>query len=522
MGGLGFADFLLGVAPSEETLRLEGTLSHGNRQYYGGYFQDNWQVTQKLTMNYGLRYEYWSPWESPNRICARWDAATGQVVYALKNPLDYRNPSTGFGQNAPLTPGEVATCYTTGKRDFAPRLGLAYLITPDTVLRAGGGIFYDGNGNQEQIAEQREGVGPFGLLLDTFDAGTSQLPPSFLTGQFPVPPPTAAATPNPANPISVRVMSGRFYPTPTIYEWSASLQRRFGSAWSAEVNYFGSHTVHQQMFIDLNPADLPQGPLATLTLQQRRLNPGWQGVQSWTDIGLARYNALTATVRTPNWHGLTLLSWFTFSRDMTTSGEGYSDIGNLDYRHPYIWAGPSLINPDLRNVNSWNYDLPFGKNRMFRLPAAADWIAGGWTVSGTVTFAQGGHQEVIGTDTSATGQIFPMPNLVCDPNHVRGGRTRLEWFNTSCFEDPPFGTFGNATLGSVLEPGLNNWNMSVNKAFPLSANEERRVEFRAEFFNAFNHTQWGFFSNSTRSATFGQILDAHNPRQIQLALKVLF
>ena len=521
-GGSAFADFLLGVPPSELTLRLEGSLSKGIRQYLGGYAQDSWQISSKLTMNYGLRYEYWSPWLSPGRIVARWDGATGQVVYALKNPLDYLNPATDYGRNAPLTPGEVATGYTTGKKDFAPRLGLAYLLTPNTTLRAGAGIFFDGNGNQEQIAEEREGVGPFGLLLDQFDTGTSQAPTTFMSQQFPVPPPTAIAAPSLTNPPSVRVMGSKFYPTPTINEWSASIQRRIGTGWSVEVNYFGSRTVHQQQWSDQNPASLPQGALANATLQQRRIFPDWGSVGSWVDIGWAKYNALTTTLRAPRWRGLSALSWFTWSKDKTSSAEGYSDYGNVDPRIFDIWAGPSLLNPDLRNVNTFDYELPFGKHRKLAMTGPLDWIVGGWNVSGTLQFSQGGHQSVYGQDTSATGQPFPMPNEVCDPNNVPGGKTRLEWFNTSCYQTPAFGTFGTAKLGSFREPGINNWNASFAKSFPLFGSEERRIEFHAAFFNMFNHTQWGYVTNSMTSSTFGRVQDAHEPRQIQLALKVLF
>ena len=523
MGGSALADYLLGTA-QEAKLQLPGAVYNGNQRYYGVYAQDSWRVSQRLTVSAGLRYEYWSPWLNVRRMAARWDANSGTVVYALKNPLDYLSASTDFGRNAELTPGESPAGYTSGKKNFAPRGSLAYLLTPNTTLRAGAGIYFDGNTNQNEMSQIQGTVGPFGLFYDSVVAGNESAPPLVASDQFPVPSPTAIAQPSTTNPATVRVLGSNYYPTPTVYEWSASMQRALGKNWVAEVSYLGSHTIHEQQYVDLNIPDLPQGSLASLSLQQRRQFPDWAAVQSWMNIGWAKYESITTSIKAPNWNGLTFMSWFTWSKDMTTSAVGVSQQGNLDPRLFDIWAGPSLMNPALRNVNSWNYELPFGTGRRFALSGPLNWVAGGWAISGVAEFSQGAHQAVTTTDTSGTGQAYPMPDVVagCSPNSVAGGKNRLEWFNPACFVNPAFGTYGTAKLGAFIEPGINNWNLALAKSFPIARSETNQVQFRADFFNAFNHTQWGFVDNALNSATVGQVLGTHPARQIQFSLKYLF
>jgi len=523
-GGLAFADFFMG-ALSEAKLQLPGAVYHGNQRYYAAYGQDSWRVFSKLTLNFGLRYEYWTPWLNPRRMAARWDSTTGNVVYVLQNPLDYLSPATHFGEDAKLNPGEVPAGYTAGKKDFAPRGSLAYLLTPNTTFRAGAGIYFDGNTNQNEMSQIQGNVGPFGLFYDSVVAGNEATPPLLVQDQFPVPAPTALALPSATNPPTVRVLGSNYYPTPTVYEWSASLQRRLGKNWLAEIDYFGSHTIREQQYVDMNIPNLPQGKFAGLSLQQRRQFQDWGAVQTWMNIGWAKYNALTTSVETPDWKGLTLMSWFTWSKDKTTSAVGISQQGNLDPRYYDIWAGPSLMNPDLRNVNSWSYELPFGSGREFQLSGPLDWLAGGWRVSGMAEFSQGGHQAVLTNDTSGTGQPYPMPNRVagCNPDNVPGGKNRLEWFNPACFVNPPFGTYGDSTLGSFTEPGINNWDLALQKSFSVLKREGSRLEFRADFFNAFNHTQWGYVTNNLASPSqVGRVGATHTPRMIQFSLKYVF
>ena len=119
-----------------------------------------------------------------------------------------------------------------------------------------------------------------------------------------------------------------------------------------------------------------------------------------------------------------------------------------------------------------------------------------------------------------------MPNRVCDARDVPGGRNRFQWFNTACFQQPAFATWGNSNLGVITQPGINNWNLSLAKSMKIPVPKETgRIEFRANFFNAFNHTQWTESTTSTVQSgniNAGRILNTRYPRSIQFSLAYLF
>jgi hypothetical protein len=523
-GGMSFADYLMGTNVNVQ-LVLPAARYNANQSYYGAYVQDTWRISPKLTLNAGLRYDHWTPWLEVNRIAVRWNGAAGNVVFALRNPLDYLNPATDYGKNAPLNPGVPGSGYTTGDKGFAPRLGLAYLLTPNTSLRGGAGIYFDGNPNLNQFSYIQSHANPFGLFLNTTVAPNQQLPTLFTSEQFPPPAPGAIAAPSETNPLSIAAIAGANYPTPTVYQWTASLQQKIGNDWAFELTYLGSHTIREMQYMNLNPANLPVGDLANVPLQQRRVHTDWGSIATWAPAGFAKYNAMIASVKTPRWRGLTLSSWFSWSNDYVSGQLGQSDIGNTDYRHYAYWGGRSLINPSVRQVNSWNYELPIGRNKLYQPGKVVESIAGDWQFSGTAQFSQGGHQAVwLDQDNTGTEQYYAMPNQVpnCNPNKVPGGRSRLQWFNTACYTTPAFGVFGNSHIGSMVMPGVENLDIALQKSFVLPRVESNQLQFRADFFNALNHTQWGFVDNGVTDTQYGRVESTHDPRRIQFSLKYLF
>lgn len=524
-GGFSFADYLLGATTLVQ-LSVPSAPYESHTRYYGVYAQDSWQIRRNLTLNYGLRYEYWTPFLVPRNTVARFDRSNGNLVYPLSNPLDYLNPATDYGRNAPLNPGEPREGYKTGNKNFAPRVGMAYLLNPETTVRGSIGIYYDGNANINQFSATQKGVGPFGLNYQQNATGSEQLPPLLVSQQFPSPPPTAIPQPNLNPPLGGFLALGEpVYKTPTVYQWSLSAQRRLGRYWSLELDYLGSHTIREPMFINLNAPALPQGSLAGLTVQQRRPFPQWGAVYSWIPLGWAKYNAFTASVKNLEWQGLTIISSFTVAKSLISSEIGQSDIGNTNYRSPYIWAGANPQTPKFRFVSGWSYALPVGKGRAFEINSIANTFLGEWVVSGIAEFSTGSPRGMLTNDTSGgAGEGFlGRPNIVsgCDPNKP-AERSRLQWFNTACFVNPPFGTFGNSTLGVFTEPGINNWNIAIEKLIPIKILESGRLHLRAEAFNAFNHTQWGSPQNYLPSSSFGRITTTRPARQIQLALKYTF
>jgi hypothetical protein len=523
-GGNAFADYLLGAA-QQDLLTVSGNNYRGYQRYYGFYMQDSWRVTTKLTVNYGLRYEYWSPWLVPTNTVANFNFQTGQIQYVLQNPLDYLSPAKCYGECAPLNSNIPRQGYTAGKLDLAPRIGLAYLLTPRTPVRVSFGTFYDGNVNNNFFSNLQHGIAPFNLRNEVVTAGSEQLPPLLVQGNFPPPSPTGIPQPNADPPASFRIPLAH-YPTGAVLEWSLSVQRLLSAQWSAEVDYAGSHTVHEFQFIDENAADLPVGPLANLSLQQRRRFPQWGTIGTWAPIGWGRYNGLVASIKNTGWHGLLLMANFTWAKNIVSSEFGSSDIGNENFRYPYIHAGDAAFTPRRRFIAGYSYQLPFGKGKHFAgSPGPAlDKVLGGWSFSGISEFSTGSPENVRSPDFSGTAlTAYGEPNRICNPNNVPGGRTRLQWFNPSCFVAAPYGTYGTSTLGAVTDPGINNWNLALDKSTPTNFPKDTgRVDFRLDMFNAFNHTQWGAPDRYLTDIAFGQILSTRPARQLQFTLKYIF
>lgn len=522
-GGNAFASYLLGL-PLNGLFQLNAAAYRGHKRYYAAYAQDSWRVTNRLTLNYGLRYEYWSPWLVPRHTVATFDEVAGQIKYVLQNPIDYLDPAKDFGKDAPLNSDIPREGYRHGKLNFAPRIGFAYTVTPSTVFRAAYGIYYDGNTNTNQHSDISSAVGPFKLRYEPVVSSNEQLPNLQVNGNFPFPGPTAVPRPN-SSPLSTFRFVRQELPISSVQEWSASIQQRLSSDWAAEISYQGTHAIHLPQFIDVNPPALPQGSLANVPINQRRRFPQWGVIGTWAPIGYGRYNALGASVRNNNWRGLTFMSSFTFAKNLVSSYLGTSDQGNVHGDYPYIWEGPARLTPKFRFVNAWSYQLPFGKGKTRLSSGAAAVVLGGWTVSGTLDLTSGSPNWVTTNDLSGTG-YGAMPDRICDARDVPGGKDRFQWFNTSCFAQPAFGTFGNSHMGVYDDPGINNWNMAFAKATPVGGlSESARVEFRADLFNVFNHTQWGPASASTLQSgnvNSGRITSTRPPRQVQLSLSYIF
>ncbi len=517
-GGLPFADFLLGT-PFGASRELRALDYNGHQRYYGFYAQDAWQIRSGFTLNYGLRYETWSPLLMPSNNAVRFDRSIGDLVYVLQNPSDALNPATNFGRDAALNPNIPREGYDTAKKNFSPRLGLAYQLRPDTVLRASGGIFYTGNINVNQLSDIQQGVGPWKQLTNLLIGRTEQLPPLNTRNLFPPPTPGGVPVPDLANPQTVRAIGEGLYKIPTVYQWSFTLQHRVGD-WSVEGSYLGSKSIRISTFVDINAAELPQGSLAGLPIQQRRPFPGWQAIQTWIPGGWGKYHGGNISVRNQTWRGLTVLGSYGFVKNITTSTIIGSDQGNVHWRYFDIWAGPAEISPVHRFVAAWSYQLPFGKGKTHNMTGVMDGVFGGWNVSGITEFSTGSPRTIQTGDNTGSALAVQLPNRLADCDVDAAAKDRFQWFNTSCFVNPAFGFFGNSTRGVMTDPGINNWNISLAKSLALT--EGSRLEIRFETYNTFNHTQLGGASTNLTSATYGRITSTREPRQIQIALRYVF
>jgi hypothetical protein len=311
-------------------------------------------------------------------------------------------------------------------------------------------------------------------------------------------------------------------------EWSASLQRRISAQWGAEIDYTGSHTVHETQYVDENAPVLPRGPEDESSVQSRRTRfPQWGEVSTWAPIGWAKYNGLVASIHNTGWHGLSLMANFTWAKNIVSEDFGNSEEGLPEYQYPYIWAGDAAFTPRKRFVSGYSYQLPLGRGMKYasNLGPVLNKAVAGWSFSGITEFSTGSMYAVFGNDDSGTAMDgAPDPNRLCNPaKNIAGGRNRMEWFNTSCFTEPAYGTFGNSPLGAITEPGINNWELSLDKSTPIGfPKESGHIDFRIDAFNAFNKTQWSNPDWYEPDTTFGQIFSTRTPRQLQFTLKYVF
>jgi hypothetical protein len=262
--------------------------------------------------------------------------------------------------------------------------------------------------------------------------------------------------------------------------------------------------------------------------------------QRFADVRLARqgrnsfYNSVMAKIERRMSKGLQVVAHYTFSKtvmDYGASQAGGFGITSLDFGgyagvvQSWDWngniaRGEAPFSHPQRLVASWTYETPWGKS----FPLVAKALLSGWTVSGVATFESGNALTVTNGVTSARDYEPDIANISSgNPNLSGSSRTFQHWFNTALFSAPPNDVKGNAGLGIVRQPGVNNWDLGLGKIF--RPKEKLRVEFRADLLNAFNHTQWSGVDTTYSDATgntFGWINGARNPRNVQLLLRIAF
>jgi outer membrane receptor protein involved in Fe transport len=522
-----FASFLFGQPVF--FLQGGGDLSRGLRgNSSNAYAQDTYRVTRRLTLNLGLRYELPSPYtEIHNRQNLFVPGAQSRVF-----------PNAPAGLLYPGDPGVPGGLIPTDKKAFAPRIGVAWDPTGSAhwLVSAAYGIFYE---------PYYTGVG--GPLQDPISA-----PPYLQTPQVNLP---NFANPfnggNPftlafSQPMTLLVLSPRL-PLPYAQDWSLNVQKSFGADWLFQVGYVGTAGVKLPRFIEGNPATFIPGQSSENNVNQRRLYSGctlaspnncvYGSVGEIAGIANSSYNALQSSLRKRFSHGLSLLASYTFSKSIddvssfNITGSAASPVaGENDLPqnpfNPAAERGRSMFDARHRFVLSYEWSLPWWK----QAHAWYQHALGNWQLNGITTFMSGtpftvfDSQDVSleGTAPEITGFSSNRPNLVGDANS--GPHTVQEWFNVDAFQrlNPvtQAGQFGTAGRNIVQGPGLQEWDFSAFKNIPLA--ESKQLQFRAEFFNVFNHANFRLPDSDISSPTFGQIQGALPPRLVQLALKFLF
>lgn len=500
------ASFLLGAAAviEQDFLLVFGGI-RGTE--FGGFLQDDWRVTSKLTLNLGLRYEYDTRFSEVANRWANFDMATGKMRIA------------GFNSDA-----EVGV--TPDKNNIGPRFGFAYQLRPKTVIRGGYGIYYNTQGHGG-VALRLQRQLPFGPINAENVNQFSASPRRVQDGLRPIP---ALAFDGVVNrPEGSFLSMPENFKSGYTQQFNMQVQHELGRGLVAKAGYVGNlgRQLHQT-FNANQPEPGPGGPAARRPL--RLLAPLVVNVTRAETDGLSNYHSLQATLEKRFTAGLGFLTSYTWAHSIDNVGLDFGggadgsvpqDIRN---RHS-AERGSSAHDIRQRLVHSMNYALPAGKGKR-------------WSPSHAVTNAVFGDWQINGIFTSQTGLPFT-PFLAASVSNAgasrpdRSGSGKMDnpdparWFDTSlntpgaAWATPRQFTFGNGGRNILPGPGRVNFDFSLFKAFAI--NERVRLQFRGELFNIFNTPQFDIPNTSVGNPNAGIITNTlGTPRQVQFALRLAF
>jgi len=508
--GDSWADFLLGV-PANGLMSGLGVVEYrGTRVSI--FLQDTWRVTRELTINYGLSLFLSTvpdPRGQARETVHAFDLSTGLLKFA------------SLGQTDPKVS-------RTDLNNWAPRLGLAWRPARlhDTVIRAGGGIYFS---EVPWLATFPNLVGPPYAIAQTFvNSQTNPIPQFELGRNIFVPQPVVTPGPEYARNIPAGTATGGVsldLPAPYVTQWNLSLQRAIGSKDLLELAYLGSSGHRQLNYVDMAQCRPVNGLLCDPSTKPWNAR---YGLVVWLDTsGNTSYNGMFARYEHRGGGGLSVRFEYALAKNLAdtwqTSFGPLSQIASCRRCD----RGPTSFDIRHRVSASAVWELPFGRGRRYGsgMPRAADLLAGGWSATAIVSAATGQPVYLTGPNRTGSPLILHLPDRVCDGRDARLSDNLRQngflWFDTSCFPVPQLGYFGNSGRTVIPGPGLSNSDIGIEKNVPLR--EALRIQFRAELFNAWNHTQF-MPPNGDAGAgdLFGRISATRPPRLVQLGLKLLW
>lgn len=512
--GNALADFIFGLRSRYSLTNF--FIADYRQNGYMGYVQDDVKLSSKLTLNLGVRYEYFTPqWEANNRL-TNYDPVRNALIPATSGSIANR---------AQVNPD---------KNNWAPRVGFAYAMDPKTAIRSGYGISYvhfnrSGGGNilainGPQVVNAVVNQRPTDATFRTVDQGY----------------PAGLTDPDKFNPLAANIS---YIPRDTrtgyVQNWFFSIQREVLPNTVFDIAYVGNRSNKLILFADYNQAR-PQNPGGDTPLQQRRPISQFAGITITCPCGWANYNALQFKVERRFSGGLSFLNSFTWAKALDNVGQALEDQGQGNRSSPQNFynlrdeKGPSGYDQRLNNTTSVVWEVPLGRGRRFASgwPGAADAIFGGWQLSAIHTANSGEpinllYQPAAGAQVSDIGPdwrgaISYRPNVIGDPKMPDGQRTPERYLNPATVVLPtdPSQPFGNVGRNAVYGPSFFQVDTNLQKNFRIT--EGTTLQFRSEFFNLLNKTNFRFTNPNRTAATFGQLTQSYPARQVQFALKLIF
>jgi outer membrane receptor protein involved in Fe transport len=484
--GNAFADFLLGFSNQTTRDQLDAMRHHLVYGYHW-FAQDDIKLSDKLTLNLGVRYEYYTPDVDNFDRLGHFNIKTGQYEIA--------------GQN-----GASRALYNPDKNNFAPRVGFAYRPTgtASLVVRAGYGWFYNMAMLGNNLFFVRNGF-PF-AKPETFNATTNPADLSL------------------SNPFPSALLGTPIYDAPSmdpdfrdgyVQQWNLGVEKEVAANTIVELGYLGSKGTRLTRRLDINQA-FP----GTAPLQQRRPYPQYATMNYLTGSASSIYHGLLSRIERRFSSGLTFLGSYTFGHAIDDDDETSSaqDVRNLR-------ANRASSNFDIRHrlVASFVVELPYGRGKRWGNDShpVINGILGGWELSGVQTFQTGRPINIgLSGTRSNTSSTRDKPNATGIDPILENSLDKKVYLNPAAFEVQPAGTFGNAGRNSVYGPGTNNIDMTLAKNFKF---EGGHVQLRGDFFNALNRTFLDNPNVQRDNSAFGTITQTlRDNRQIQLGLRIVF
>jgi hypothetical protein len=504
--GFAEADFYLGYL--SRASRGVNTGSWGHRKnILGFYFQDDWRISDELTLNLGLRWEYHSPLVEVYDRQSNFEPFSGRLQLA--------------GQD-----GNSRALYHPFKKDFQPRVGFAWtpkMLGGKTVFRGAYTIssFMEGTGTNLRLPLNP----PWNFEFEAIYEGQTAIGSTSDQGL------TVLRATDPYANVTIRLWDPFVRPA-NVQQWSFTIEQQLPSETVVSVAYVGQHGTHlivpmpyfQRRLISPGVSEpspyLSGNPLLASIAQ----------ISGTEAAGNQRYDGLQVNIRKRLTRGLEYQMSYTFSKGMSDAIGYYGEGGQAASQSAY-WQnlydrkgewGPTYF--DAKSMFNFvgTYELPLGRGKTF----GSDWhpvlngVLGGWQLGGILTLRSGFPLTVQATDRSGTRSRGARADRIGDgegPKQVGRGNT---WLDKSAFKEPVSGTFGNTGIGVVRGPGWKTLNTTLSKSFQIR--ERQTLELRGEFFNVTNTPQFSTPNRNASSATFGEITGAQGERNIQIALKYSF
>ncbi len=481
--GSAIADFMLGWA---RTAELSNVHVVNQRRYSTAFFvQDDWRVTEKLTLNLGLRYDFMTPSYEKDNQQANFDLATGTLVYASDGSLEDR---------ALVKPD---------RNNVAPRIGVVFALDDKTVLRGGYGMFYnpiDRIGSEDQVA-----LNPPGLRNINQQTTSTTAPVLVMSQGFP------ANYLDPGNIVFSRLLVRAANPVGTnaqYQQFAAGIERQIGGDFVASVDFIGNVGRNIAVLRNLNQPANGNGA---------RPYPNFAHIQ-WRDpIGTSSYKGVDVSVEKRLSKGYSFRVAYTLgdAQDQAPEHLAATSGRQQDTNDVEAWKGPADFDIRHRFVTNFVVQPPIGDGRALNLGRVGNAVLGGWTVAGIYTARTGRPFTV--TQGGLEGATW-MPNVVGDPS---GQETVDSWFNAAAYQRVAAGTFGNNTRNSLRGPGYVTFDMSLQRRVAFTS--RIAATLRWDVFNMFDRANFGNPNSDITGANVGTISSlAGDPRAMQFSVRLHF